>query len=66
MSIGRKTPPDLALTRCRCAACGGDLPLWFDSSERIFDLDADDVAFARWLDTACPNCGTTPGQNGQK
>ena len=50
----------LNLARYRCSFCGADLPPWFDSSERIFDVDADDVAFARWLETACASCGRTP------
>jgi DNA-directed RNA polymerase subunit RPC12/RpoP len=66
MPNGKNTSSDQSLARCRCAACGRELLPWFDSSERIFDLDADDVAFAQWLDTACPRCGKTPRENGQE
>jgi hypothetical protein len=65
MSNARNTSSDQSLARCRCASCGADLPAWFDSSERIFDVEADDAAFAQWLDTGCRRCGKTPRENGQ-
>jgi hypothetical protein len=51
--------------RAFCASCGAELPAWFKSTGRIYDVAKDDEDYERWLDAPCASCGLTPRENGQ-
>jgi len=49
-------------TRAACSAnslqfFGADVAAWFAFIERVYDVDADDTAYERWLDTPYIQCG---------
>src|SRR5437764_13431209 len=50
------TGPSVLMSRCM--RCGADLPPWFDPAVKIYDVAADDAAYAAWLDTPCRECGS--------
>jgi hypothetical protein len=49
----------MVLAKTFCPWCGAELPPWFDDVP-LYDVEKDNAAYERWLDTKCLACGRTP------